>query len=259
MFDIFGIKRRREEKRKAQEEKLRAIKTSREFSIQRRKELVDKFLKEEREKDLLYGKQLHEEDIKECNEKNSICPRCGGGEVINKFVRIKGDLSGSSGGYVSGSGGLLGGYISGHSSGHIEGHLDTQKVNECSKCGHQWEISIPKHNYDCDYAYDSFDVYGFGSPVGFLYRRISRIINDKEKLEKSHYLTGTYESAPREVLEYCIFKWAENERYREDITDIFGIPIIRDEESPEYNNDPYLFRFNDRVWEIVKTVIGREE
>ena len=252
MFDIFGIRRQKEEK-------LEAIRKLREETGQARKELIDKFLEDERIRRCREGKKLHDEDIEAGNKKNSVCPKCGGTEVINRFVRIKGDISGSSSGWVSGGGGFLGSHFSGGSGGSIEGHLDTLKVNECSKCGHQWEISNPEHYFDTDYVEDNFDVYSHSSPIGTLYRRISKTVDDKENPEKWRYLEDKYKDAPREVLEYCIFRWSERDRIWDDSTDIFGIPLVDNEKSPEYNNDPYLFRFSDQVWEIVKTIIGKKE
>ena len=88
---------------------------------------------------------------------NSICPKCGNKNIIDKISQIKGDLSGSS--YSSGS--LFG--SSSYSS--IHGSLDTLEVNKCPKCNHEWKKTFFSCHYETiefklsrlRYALENFD------------------------------------------------------------------------------------------------------
>lgn len=64
---------------------------------------------------------------------NSTCPRCRSKDVIHKSRRIKGEIHGKG----SGRWGLFG---SGYYNSSIDGEIDTEPVNNCNKCGHQWNI-----------------------------------------------------------------------------------------------------------------------
>jgi hypothetical protein len=60
---------------------------------------------------------------------NSHCPKCRKSNVIDKIRRVKGDISGNF---------KLG-------FGSVSGKIDTNSVNTCSSCGHEWikeEIDI---------------------------------------------------------------------------------------------------------------------
>lgn len=62
---------------------------------------------------------------------NDICPKCNSKNVNDRIQRLQGSFSGS----VSGSSSFFGGSMSGHSSGSI----DTNEVNKCNDCGHEWK------------------------------------------------------------------------------------------------------------------------
>ena len=64
-------------------------------------------------------------------EKNSTCPKCNSKSINDRIRRIKGE--GSVSGTFSSS--LL--FGSGSLSGHSE--VDTEPVNKCNDCGHEWK------------------------------------------------------------------------------------------------------------------------
>jgi predicted Zn-ribbon and HTH transcriptional regulator len=67
---------------------------------------------------------------------NSICPKCNSENVNNRIKRTEGEIKGSSSGYGSSS--IFGSSYS--SSGYISGKIDTNPVNKCNDCKHEWKI-----------------------------------------------------------------------------------------------------------------------
>jgi transcription elongation factor Elf1 len=61
------------------------------------------------------------------NEKDSTCPRCGSKQIVDKIAQVIGK------GKVSGS------FSLGYGSVHGNSKIDTQEINHCSNCGHQWK------------------------------------------------------------------------------------------------------------------------
>lgn len=57
--------------------------------------------------------------------KNEICPRCKAGkkDIVDKIRRVKGEVEGDF---------FLG-------FGSVEGETDTESVNHCNNCGHEWK------------------------------------------------------------------------------------------------------------------------
>jgi hypothetical protein len=78
---------------------------------------------------------------KEAEISNSKCPKCKSLNVNNRIKRIQGSINGTSSG--NGSSSLFGG--SSYSSGAINGKIDTNPVNKCNDCQHEWEIEIGHH------------------------------------------------------------------------------------------------------------------
>lgn len=77
------------------------------------------------------------EDMREDEKKkNSICPSCQGENVNNRIKRQQGEMSGS----MSGSGHSSLFHGSSSMSGHVSGKLDTNPVNKCNDCDHEWKI-----------------------------------------------------------------------------------------------------------------------
>jgi len=78
--------------------------------------------KAEKESDANYKKAK-----KEYDKRNSICPKCGHNVVVEHIQRLQGEINGSMGGSIFGFGGS------------IHGSMDTNEVNFCTKCSHQWK------------------------------------------------------------------------------------------------------------------------
>lgn len=74
-----------------------------------------------------YSFTFYKEEEKRKKDKDSICPKCDGKEIVDKISRVEGS------GSVSGSFRWGGGSIYGSSS------TDTNEVNHCNKCGNQWK------------------------------------------------------------------------------------------------------------------------
>lgn len=62
-----------------------------------------------------------------CTSLNDECPRCRSKDVVDKIARVQGH------GEVHGDFSLGFGYVHGYSN------TDTNGVNNCNKCGHQWK------------------------------------------------------------------------------------------------------------------------
>ena len=254
MIDLFGIRRRREERERLEEERIRELKANRKRKIENRKAIIDPFLEQKSKEAEEAGKKEQEKELKECEAKNSVCPKCGGKNVINRFVRVQGKIDGHSHGYFGGS------------YGNVSGELDTLKVNECKDCGNQWEIAKPDSSRLSDYIHDDFSIYNYGSFIGFLYRRIDGILEKKDgeinRLEPMNLLIERYKSAPREALEYCLYSWYkihEDDHYIHPNEKILGTKLVKDEKSPDFNADPYLFKLNEETWGIIEILTGKRE
>ena len=241
MIDLFGIRRRREEREK---ERIGRLKKDREKKIEYKQTLIDPYLKAKEDEAKRIGKEEYDKELSKCEEKNSVCPKCGGKTIINKFLRVQGKIEGKSRSY---------GFSS---SGDIDGEIDTFKVNECKDCGHQWELSKPEYELD-DYTPHDFDPYNYCSRVGTLYRSINRVLEGEKDLEEIKYLE-CFKDTPKEVIEYLLYCWYIFDGYHWGNEDTaLGIKIINDEKKENYNHSPYLFTITDEVWTIAKKLIGR--
>ncbi len=92
-----------------------------------------------------------EQHRKEVNDANSICPKCKSTKVNDRIKRIQGEINGLSSG--SFSGGLFGG--SGFSSGSIHGEMDTNEVNVCNECNHEWKKVKLSNNIGISYSLEN--------------------------------------------------------------------------------------------------------
>lgn len=242
MIDWFGIKRRKakkEEKKKAELKKAR-------WEVEKRKEyrknLINSWLEKhtaEREK---LGKESMEKDIKECEAKNSKCPKCGCEDVINTSL-VRNSLR-----------------IAFHIRPMTEPDLESFRVNECKGCGNQWKVSRPTFSGPLEYVPDNYSPYDYSGKLGFLYRRIKGVLEESEENinepKELKYLE-CYKNTPREVIESSLYLQAYHDAYRE-VKEILGTKIIKDIMDPNYNDDMYLFKLSDKAWKIAKTFIGRE-
>jgi hypothetical protein len=64
-------------------------------------------------------------------KRNSTCPKCGKTNVTDRIKRQQGSIEGSMDGFHA--------LFLGSVSGSIEGNLDTNEVNKCNDCGHEWK------------------------------------------------------------------------------------------------------------------------
>lgn len=243
MIDWFGIKRRKAEKEEKRKAEIKKAKWEIEKRKEYRKNLITSWLdKYSAERDKL-GKESMDKDVKECEAKNSKCPKCGCEDVINKYVFGQ-KLSKDSFSYSAGE----------------EPDLESFKVNECKRCGNQWEVAKPVNSHYLDYVPDNYSPYDYSSPIGFLYRRIEGVLEGSEEEinePKELKLLECYKNTPREVLESSLYIKAYHDAYGE-VKEILGTKIIEDVMDPNYNDDMYLFKLSNKAWEIAKTFIGRE-
>lgn len=75
---------------------------------------------------------------KEQEYRNTNCPRCFNKDIVDKISNVNGD------GYVSGS------FYLGTGSVYGQNHIETNSVNHCNKCGHQWK----KYEFSYQFAED---------------------------------------------------------------------------------------------------------
>lgn len=81
-------------------------------------------------KDLEYKRVSDEE-----KKNNSICPKCKSTNVNDRIKRQQGEINGK----FSGEGWSALTFGSSHSSGSIKGSMDTNEVNKCNDCQHEWK------------------------------------------------------------------------------------------------------------------------
>jgi hypothetical protein len=121
MFGYFkNLKIKREAARLLAEKKVIAIKTE--------MKIVDK-----KASDISYEKYNKGKERDE--QLNSICPKCRSKNVNDRIKRqqgfLNGDISGSSWNALT--------FGSGSLSGRIHGEMDTNEVNKCNDCEHEWK------------------------------------------------------------------------------------------------------------------------
>lgn len=271
MFDIFGIKAKRQAKKEAEEKKALEIAAEKKRIYQERKEKIDAYVKQYDEAFEAKAKEVYERELKEAEERNSTCPRCGSKNVVHKVKRTKGEIHGeghtSSYGSIGGSlFGLAGSLCStGHSK--IDGELDTLQINRCKDCEEEWnieEVEAPSYYGNAFSHYDSF-------APGFLFRRLEEYFELKydpydvknkcnsleemqqeflERYANGHYFDD-YKKAPRYMMDYALFQgFSEHYYYLEYL----------DKELFNYKDgdDKYSYTMSDEMWEVVKKLIGWE-
>jgi hypothetical protein len=111
---------------------------------------------------------------------NQKCPKCGSTKVVDKISRIQGEINGSS----SGSGSSFLGCGSWSSSGSIRGEMDTNEINKCKDCEHEWK----KVKYSgSSWVSDKIDA-NFGWITKFLedYYKIENSTFDKNDIKEAY-------------------------------------------------------------------------
>lgn len=81
------------------------------------------------------GQLRYRSELKRQKEQDSKCPNCKSENVNERIKRLQGSLDGS----MSGSSWQALTFGRGHVSGSIHGELDTNGVNKCNDCGHEWK------------------------------------------------------------------------------------------------------------------------
>lgn len=271
MFDIFGIKAKRRTKKEAEEKKALEIAAEKKRIYQERKEKIDAYVKQYDEAFEAKAKEEYEKELKEVEERNSTCPKCGSKNVVHKVKRTKGEIHGeghtSSYGSIGGSlFGLAGSLCStGHSK--IDGELDTLQINRCKDCEEEWNIEEVEAPSYYGYAFSQYDSFA----PGFLFRRLKDYFklkydpydvknkcNSLEEMQQEfleHYANihyfDDYKKAPRYMMDYALFQgFSEHHYYLEHL----------DKKLFNYKDgdDKYSYTMSDEMWEVVKKLIGWE-
>ena len=269
MFDIFGIRKRREEKRRREEVERQARIQEEKRRYQGRKKLICDYLTAYREEESRKNSEDYAERQKLAEEKNSKCPKCGSTNIVNHIRRTKGEIHGS--GHVSGHSSHYSGlfssssssYLSGHSK--IDGKLDTLPVNRCNDCGNEWMIEEAKY----ESPFDIFSTYSSHYPDWLFLRLDSYFeltydpddITDecnslKEKREKyisdiasnKYYFPSLMKTMPRYMFDYMLYKAITHWHYREENVDE-GWGFSEDV-------DEFSYQMPDALWDIVKRMIN---
>lgn len=269
MFDLFGIRARRKAKKEAEEAERLRIAQEEKRKYQERKNLIDKFLKEDWNRRYKLESEEYNKNKERAEKRNSVCPICGSKDIVHNIVRTKGEIHGK--GSIDGSGYHSGGlfwshgssYISGRSK--IDGELDTLPVNKCKQCGHEWNIEEAKW----ETIKSDFDSYDTGHP-SYLYYRVKEYyemtydpydVKEKfnsleEKRENlceevsNNYSIRQYKKVPKYMLDYVFFQGMKKAySYYSGVLGVFEWYDDMDE---------YSYVIPDNVWEVVKKLIGWE-
>lgn len=267
MFDIFGIRKRREEKRKAKEALRQEQLKEEKRKYQERKKLICDWLAVYNKEQSKKCSAEYAEEKKRVEEKNSKCPKCGSTNVINHIRRTKGEIHGS--GHISGSSSHYGGLFSSSShssiygSSKIDGELDTLPVNKCNDCGNEWMIEEVKFPH----SHNIFSTYNSVCPMQLYYRAEEYLeltydptdikeeansLEEKrqkyiERVSNSTWL-NFFKDVPRYMVDYAMYKGLTEHNYRaENAHSGFG-----------WNDelDEYSYRIPDELWNVVKKLIN---
>lgn len=94
---------------------------------------------------------LNEYYKEDAHRKNTVCPSCGDVSARGRFKRLKGEINGSSSSSFDAIAVLGTGIGSGRSYGSVNGSMDTEQVNECRSCGHEWEVTkLRRSDFDIE-------------------------------------------------------------------------------------------------------------
>lgn len=120
MWSIFKSKKETEQERSLAEQKVISLKAE---------------LKTINEKVSTLASEKWNDGREEEKRRNSICPKCGSIHVNDRIKRQQGEISGEFGG--GGWSALT--FGSSSSYGSISGKMDTNEVNKCNDCQHEWK------------------------------------------------------------------------------------------------------------------------
>ena len=267
MFDLFGIKARKKAKTEEQERLKLLELQEKKKKYQERKEKITSWHNDYYEREVKNISEYNQKRLEKIEKENSVCPKCGSKNIINKIKRAKGEVHGDSHTYSTSSYSsfLFGSssYSSSHSNSKIDGELDTFPVNKCKDCGNEWNVKT----FEKCKVIDDFSQRDSYVP-GFLRRRIDEYLEMKydpsdltdpcnsleEKKEafikkySTTYVFDKYRIAPRYMLEYALYNAiSPHEYFIEDIKKEYGY---------SKKCDKYSYEMPDELWEIVKKIIG---
>jgi hypothetical protein len=92
------------------------------------------------------GSENYKRTSAEEMERNSTCPKCKSKNVNDRIKRQQGEIKGD----FEGSGWSMLTFGSSHSSGRIRGKMDTNEVNKCNDCQHEWKKHKATHTWSGD-------------------------------------------------------------------------------------------------------------
>lgn len=239
-MDLFGIK---EKKKREAEQKLKEAAEYRQW-YQNRKKLIDDFLNDYNKKQQEICDKEIEQDKLRVDNINSVCPKCGSKNVVNRFVRLKGETKNITLEYS-----------------HF--NLDTLKVNLCKDCTNEWAVEEPKTIqmtsdfiqwssilpsglYSCLEGYFSMSYDPYDKNEEFDSLEDKR--NDYCKKISEGKRFETYRNAPRYMVEYAFMEgFCYNLLYGK---------IDEKYTGSMHGKDHYSYTFPEETWEIVKNIIG---
>lgn len=231
-MDLFGLKTK---KKREYERKVKEAAEYRQW-YQNRKKLIDKFLDDYNKKQQeICDKEIKQEKLR-VDTINSVCPKCGSKNVVNRFVRLNGGNKNIS---------LNDSYFS----------LDTLKINHCKDCTNEWEVEEPatiRMASDFDKCTSFAPSCLFDSLLQ--YSRMSYNPDDKneefDSLEEKrkdycdkyskNYLLGTYRKAPRYMVEYA---------FKEGYKDYLFFDKIDEKYTGRIDGDNYSYTFPEETWD----------
>lgn len=103
-----------------------------------------KLVTERAEKKSVEFNKLHNDEYE---GKNNICPSCKSTNVNQRIKRQQGNINGENYSNREGFGFLTLNHSKSSSYGYIKGELDTNPVNKCNDCQHEWKVTEHKSKW----------------------------------------------------------------------------------------------------------------
>ena len=89
---------------------------------------------------------LNSQEHKKKGKSDSTCPKCGSKKVNERIKRQQGEINGE----IHGESWSALTFGRGYLDGSIKGSLDTNEVNKCNDCGHEWKKYILEYKWSRD-------------------------------------------------------------------------------------------------------------
>jgi hypothetical protein len=268
MFDIFGIRARRQAKREADEAARIAAQQERKRKYQERKAKIDAYLSEYHKKQFNITWEANKKHREFAEEQNSICPKCGSKNIINRVSRGKGEIHGEGhhSSEYSSSHFLFGSHseYSSHGYSKLDGEFDTLPVNKCKDCGHEWHIKEPLRDREedifsqfeyenerlFDYVREYYELEYDPNDITEECNSLDEVIERFFEKTKDHWCLAKFRKVPRYMIDYALYQGMT--KYSWHTRDLGGELGYRED------LDEYSYVMPDDVWEIVKKIIHWE-